>query len=81
MRIVPSSLCGSLAAKKRYLLIMIFHSIIFHIHSFLDKDPFHRNNIISTRPQKRSLVAATCWGPLMERQERGRTFPDRDHRQ
>ena len=73
MRIVPSSLCGSLAAKKRHLLIIIFHSIIFHIHSFLDKDPFHRNNIISARPQKRSLVAATYWGPLMERQERGRS--------
>ena len=79
MRIVPSSLCGSLAAKKRYLLIIIFHSMIFHFHSFLDQDPFHRNNIISARPQKRSLVAATYWGPLMERQERGRTFPD--HRQ
>ena len=73
MRIVPSSLCGSLAAKKRYMLMIIFHSMIFHFHSFLDQDPFHRNNIISARPQKRSLVVATCWGPLMERQERGRT--------
>ena len=36
MRIVPSSLCGNLAAKKRHVLIIILHSKIFHIHSFLD---------------------------------------------